>query len=50
MPEPEALPVFDPDLEQPQLGGCWLRQPDGTLIRDPAEPVPSSGMDEPQPE
>ena len=26
------------------------RVPDGTLIRDPAEPVPSSGMDEPQPE
>ena len=33
---PAAEPVAAV-AEQPQTGGCWIRNPDGSLSRDPAE-------------
>lgn len=39
------------ELPQPVIGGCWVREPEGTLVPDPAEPRPP-GLPpaDPQPE
>lgn len=38
------------DLPQPTIGGCWLRQPDGSLVPDPSEPPPPGLPAEAQPD
>lgn len=34
-----------PPAPLPSSGGAWIRQPDGTLIRDPAEHPPEAAAD-----
>jgi hypothetical protein len=38
-PKPETPPAPQP---LPRAGGAWIRQADGTLIRDPAEHPPEA--------
>lgn len=39
---PEApVSIFQPNVEFPREGGCYLRQEDGSLIPDPTEPAPA---------
>ena len=35
-PRAAPAPELPPELP-PAEGGCWIRQPDGSLVRDPAE-------------
>lgn len=39
MSDPEAPPPPPPPV-MPLIGGCWVRQPDGSLEPDPTEPAP----------
>lgn len=32
-----AAPAAVPTEEWPSSGGCWIRQPDGSLVRDRSE-------------
>ena len=51
-PNPEQDPslVINPEMQLPQLGGCWIREPSGELVPDPAEPPPPGLPPETQPE
>ncbi len=33
-PDEPAAPAFDPAIEWPAQGGCWVRQADGTLTKE----------------
>lgn len=40
-----SQPAPTPALPQPSRGGCWIRQPDGSLLRDTAahpDPEPTT--------
>lgn len=49
---PEIVPV-DPNLPMPQVGGCFIRNSDGSLSPDPSVSAPAPAeapAPEPEPE
>ena len=46
-PAPEQAPTAQPELPlpMPTRGGCWVRNPDGSLTSDPAEHPPQPSQE-----